>query len=77
MTDMKISMPDAHAARFIEALAARQGWTPDSGEPQGKWAKANVMDYMTTVTKHYEAERDANAARKAALDASEKDLVLS
>jgi hypothetical protein len=77
MAEMKITMPDAHAQRFIEALAARQGWTPEAQGTQGKWAKENVMDYMTTVTKHYEAERDAAAARKAALDQSATELILS
>jgi hypothetical protein len=77
MATMTITMPDAHANRVIEALAHRHGWTSASTEPQGKAAKDEVIDFMETVTKHYEAERAGNEAKQEALAQAEADIVLS
>ena len=81
MANMTISFPDAVAPRIVEALSARGGWTPEvgqqTGQTQNQAAKAVVVDFIKTVSRHYEAEKDAAAARDQALTKADADFAIT
>jgi uncharacterized protein YeaO (DUF488 family) len=77
MATMTITMPDDHAHRVFEALAVRHGVAATApADELEKAASDEVVDFMETVTKHYEAEAAANQARQDALQQAEDDIVL-
>jgi hypothetical protein len=81
MANMTLTFPDAVAPRIVEALSARGGWTPEvgaaTGQTQNQAAKAVVVDFIKTVSKHYEAEKDAAVAREQALTKAEADFTVT
>jgi hypothetical protein len=76
MAEIKITIPDAQMPDVIEALAARGGYdtlhVPDGETKPTKqaFAKAQVVDFVKTVTRHYKAE----VASKAAADAAYAEI---
>jgi regulator of protease activity HflC (stomatin/prohibitin superfamily) len=77
MANLTITIPDAVAPRVTEALAARQGWTADSGKTQAQAAKQAVIEFIHAITRSYEADRDAQAARDAAQASADADITLT
>ena len=72
MANMNITIPDAIMPDVIEALAARGGYdslrVPEGETKPTKqaFAKAQVIDYIKTVTRHWKAEQAAKEAADAA-----------
>lgn len=83
MAQIAITIPDAQVARVQDAFAGAYGYSatlPDgSPNPQtrAQFAKAKVIEYVVSVVKGYEAQRDAEAARVAAINAVDTQVALS
>jgi hypothetical protein len=74
MAQVVITIPDAQVTRVNDAFAAVYGYqaTLPNGDPnpqtKAQFAKARTIDYIKDVVKSYEAQRDAEVARQAAID---------
>lgn len=75
MATMTITIPDAVAPRVLDALADRGGW--DGTGNKAAFAKGVVIDYIMSVTRNREAEKDAATARDAAMAKATRDIALS
>lgn len=82
MAQLTITIPDAQLTRVLDAFAAVYGYDPASGQTPAEFARARVRWFMREVVKTHEATLaapaiDAAEARRRAVAAVERDLVLS
>ena len=70
MATMSLTYPDVVAQRIVDALCAAGGYdtlpTTPPRPARAAFAKSVVVSYLMSVTRDYEAERDAQVAQTAA-----------
>lgn len=89
MATMTITIPDAQLNRVRDAFAAAYGYSatvPDPANPgqtipnpenKTQFTQRMVRKYMHEVVKGYEATKDAETARQAAIIKAENEVTLS
>lgn len=88
MATITLNIPDAVIPRVIDALCARDDYegrktaflaeNPEGTFPnRPAFAKAVIVDFVKTVTRHYEAEGAAGAAHKTALEKADAGIVIT
>lgn len=88
MAVIQLTIPDAAMPRVIDALCARGDYdgsraafldaNPGGQFPtRAQFAKSMLADFVRTVTKHFEAEAAAEAARKTAAAKAESEVTVT
>ena len=78
MAQITMTIPDAVMPDVIDALCDRGHYDPTRTElTRAQFARSMVIDYVRTVTKHYRAEKKANAERQTELAAAEAALTIT
>jgi len=72
MATLTITIPDAVATRVYTALCVRGSLPVNAAN-----AKTVVIDYIKTVTKHYEGEAAGNTAKATALATADTEIALT
>lgn len=75
MATITITIPNPVASRVTDALANRGGW--DGTGDKAAFAKQVVIDYVMSVTRNYEADRDAALAKQAAATKATSEIVIT
>lgn len=63
MAIISIDIPTAAVSRIQDAFVAEFGWTSELGVTKTQFTKAQVIEYIKQVTRNYEANLAAGAAR--------------
>lgn len=74
MAQITINIPDAVAARVIDAVATRHGWSADSGLTKAQFAKRVIIGILKDTVKSHEANTAAEAAGQAARSAVDNEI---
>lgn len=84
MATVSITIPDAVAARVMDAIAAVYGYLdPETGQPKvpgqtkAQFTKEVVKTFVKNVVRQHEAQQLSEAARQSALSAVETEINLS
>lgn len=84
MATITLTIPTAAMPRVIDALCDRGNYDqvvaqlPEQEWPtRGEFAKRQVIDWVATVTRNYEGERDAKAARAAAISKADSEVLIT
>lgn len=75
MATISLVIPNPVVSRVVDALADRGGW--DGTGDKTAFAKSVVIDYVMSVTRNYEADRDAAIAKAAATTKVASEIAIS
>lgn len=62
MASINITIPDAVAPRVLDAMAARYGWTTESGMTKAQFAKDVIVRLLKETVKMHEGQLASSAA---------------
>lgn len=74
---LSITIPDAVAARVIDAIAATKGYDPASGQTKAQFAKAHLLRYLKDIVIAYEGQTAARTALANAAATAESQITLT
>lgn len=87
MAQITITYNDTLQTRVIDAFSLGNGWTANVENPDGstspnpltkaQWARNEIKRYIREHVIQYEANRDAEAARTAAVATGNTDIVIT
>jgi len=77
MANITISIPDAVAARVLDAMAARYNWTAESGLTKAQFAKSVFVRLLKETVKMHEGQAATDAAIMTSNQQVDADITIS
>lgn len=74
MATISINIPDAVAARVLEAMAIRYGWTTDSGLTKAQFTKRVLTNLIKETVRMHEGQLASAAATQTASNAVDSEI---
>lgn len=77
MAQITITIPDAVAGRVVDAMAARYGWTTETGLNKTQFAKRIIVNLLKETVKMHESDIASRAAAQTASEAVDNQIDIS
>jgi hypothetical protein len=74
MATISINIPDAVLGRVVDAMAARYGWTSDSGLTKVQFAKRILTGLLKETVKMHEGQIASAAATQTASSTVDEEI---
>lgn len=77
MAQITINIPDAVVSRVLDAMAARHGWTAESGQTKAQFVKSVIIKQLKDAVKSHEGNVAVQSATEVTNAAVDADILLS